>query len=578
MNGLGAAILGPLAYPEWRRALSRGWIIWIRMFAGFAVAVVTWSVLWWWWFSQQLDPDRMYLPYSLFRGGLAALVGMSVAVVLVICPALLAGSLAGEKERGALDLLLTTRVNALEIVVGRLVGKLSQVGQVLLAGVPALILLAALAGIRPSAFAAMLALPAATAFGIGGLALAASVLSRRGRDALLTVYLLALLFLMTTLPASYLPLDAIDAIAWLNPFTAIGPLAWFEAPAPASRTILGWCLMGLVGVGVAAWRLRPACLNAGTGAAEARRKRGRRRWLVPPLDERRPMLWKELFIERVGSLGRVGRWLGMLMVLLLGGGGVLLTGLVIHYSWFRDDPIEADHWLAVVRATINDTGWWVSALIQLAIGLRAAVAISSERERGTWDALLTSPLEGREVVTGKLWGCLNAMRWLLAASLLAWTLALSLGAMPPGRYAYLVAETLICGAFMAAVGIRSSLASSTATRAMAVTVGTWLVCLGGIAAVSAALVGFLAAVYMLVTWELSGGVAPAASPFTFQECFAIVQILTYALITALVVLESALRFDRIAGRIAGGSVQVAVDQALHGLPTAPVLIEDQADR
>ena len=41
-------------------------------------------------------------------------------------------------------------------------------------------------------------------------------------------------------------------------------------------------------------------------------------------------------------------------------------------------------------------------------------------------------------------------------------------------------------------------------------------------------------------------------------------------------IECRLRFDRIAGRMAGGALEVAVDHAFHGRPTAPVLIDPTA--
>ena len=148
MRAIAAAILGPLAYPECRRSAGRGWIILVRGLSGGAAAVIALCLLWWWWFNQDLDPGRLYLPYATLRVGLVALEITAVAIALVMSPAVLAGSLAGDKERGSLGLLLTTRVNALEIVLGRLTGKLCQVGQILLAGVPFLILIAALAAIR----------------------------------------------------------------------------------------------------------------------------------------------------------------------------------------------------------------------------------------------------------------------------------------------------------------------------------------------------------------------------------------------------------------------------------------------
>src|SRR5262249_12275594 len=153
-------------------------------------------------------------------------------------------------------------------------------------------------------------------------------------------------------------------------------------------------------------------------------------------------------------------------------------GLAGYELWVKHDEPAANGWSDGLRWGISDTGWWISALVQLAIGLRAAVAVSSERERGTWDALLTSPLEGGQVVAGKLWGSLYAMRWLFGATLWAWTLSLCFGAMNAGWYIYLVASTVICGAFMAAVGLRMSLAFSTATRSMALTSGIWLGVLG----------------------------------------------------------------------------------------------------
>ena len=74
-------------------------------------------------------------------------------------------------------------------------------------------------------------------------------------------------------------------------------------------------------------------------------------------------------------------------------------------------------------------GW----LLQWAVGLRAAVSIASERERGTWDALLMSPLEPGEIVRAKLFGSLYALRWMVGAMILAWTLAVVVGAVSRSR-------------------------------------------------------------------------------------------------------------------------------------------------
>ena len=119
----------------------------------------------------------------------------------------------------------------------------------------------------------------------------------------------------------------------------------------------------------------------------------------------------------------------------------------------------------------------VGYLIQLSIVLRAAVAITSERQRGTWDSLLTSPLQGRDIVLGKLCGSLYALRWLILAALWAWTLALIFGAMPLKDYLFLLLSIVVIGACMSAIGVRISLATATATKSMSMAVGLWLVVL-----------------------------------------------------------------------------------------------------
>ena len=53
-----------------------------------------------------------------------------------------------------------------------------------------------------------------------------------------------------------------------------------------------------------------------------------------------------------------------------------------------------------------------------------------------------------------------------SATFLAWTLAAATGAVPVSDTVSRMAEVLVVGAFMAAVGVRTSLACNTATRAM----------------------------------------------------------------------------------------------------------------
>ena len=164
-----------------------------------------------------------------------------------------------------------------------------------------------------------------------------------------------------------------------------------------SATAACWTSFGLAGVALAVWRLRPSCLSVGVTLA----KTGKRR-KAPPVRER-PMLWKELYIERVASLGRFGRWLGVSAHARhrrrqpRPGGD---DGLFGYFSArFRSWRRWASSILSVVLGGFAGTllGW----LLQWGVGLRAAVSIASERERGTWDALLMSPLDPSEIGRGQ---------------------------------------------------------------------------------------------------------------------------------------------------------------------------------
>ncbi len=150
---------------------------------------------------------------------------------------------------------------AREIVTGRLIGKLSQLAMVIAAGVPALVFTAALAGFGPLLILVFLLLPTAVGFGGGGLAAFASVLSRRGRDALLTIYLVDVFLMLTPLASMLgLPRVAFDWVSAMNPFVGLDSLVQGGDATLVLSSAGLWTLFGVVGIALASWRLRPSCL------------------------------------------------------------------------------------------------------------------------------------------------------------------------------------------------------------------------------------------------------------------------------------------------------------------------------
>jgi ABC-type transport system involved in multi-copper enzyme maturation permease subunit len=573
------ALLGPLVVPECRRAVGRGWLILVRCLAALGLVGIGLVVVWLWWFGAQTDPN--FQPHGLLRTGMLILEGMAIVIGLILAPAVMAGSLAGEKERGVLPLLLTTSVTPREIVLGRLIGKMSQVVMILLAGLPALVLLGGLDGLGLPQMTTLIALPLAVTLGTGGLSSGFSALSHRGRDALLSVYLILVLVLLIQLALPFVPAGlGLERISPMSTEVLV-PLIWDDQVGPAWTTIAVWLGVGLAGVVVAAWRLRASCLGR-MGAPSRRDKKGRGVW-VPPVGDR-PMLWKELFIERTGTLGRFGAWIGLLLVGFLGLGSVGLAGGVAWFRWVAPDSSWETYLLSLM-------GWLyagfsmtvIGFLLEGAVGLRASVAISSERERNTWDGLLTSPLTGAEIVNGKLVGSLFALRWLFLATLLAWGLSLGLGVITTREFLSNLVPVVVVGAFLAAVGVRISVSTGTATRAMSLTMGVWMG--AGLALfVASWILTLMLCLFWIFCWwmavrlQLASSAAGIWAPISVGDLQVILSAALYLATTSLIASESRLRFDRAAGRMAGGEVQVAFDQMLHGRPLAPVRLESGGTR
>jgi ABC-type transport system involved in multi-copper enzyme maturation permease subunit len=521
----------------------------VRGIAVVPPALVVLGVLWAWWFSRQILST--FSPQEVLRWGLLLVEGMLLTAALVLTPALLAGTLAGEKVRSTLGLLLASEVSSGEIVLARLVGRLCVIGVVLLAGLPALVLLAALRSIGPLNLGILIVLPVAVAFGGGGLALAASALARRGRDALLVIYLVDLLLLLAPLFGSGLSPAVQDWVEPFNPYHGVGPLAAAEESRPALLAIGLWTLLGVAGTSWAAWRLRPAYLRDIDGRS-SRWHLFRRR--VPPVGDQ-PLVWKELYVEQTQAFSRFVYWLGLLVLVVYVGTSIVLAAVVAWGTWTRAGTDLVD-WARAHLATWTGASWPISWLVQWSLGLRAAAAIASERQCGTWDALLASPLEGREIVLAKIYGGLYGLRGFVAAVVLAWTSGVLCGALTIADYGTLVANTLVVGAFMVVIGIGCSLSCATATRAMTFVIVGWLAMAFATAALSGLFVlvlGMMVTIFWIVqtSWAGGFGTGPVAGPplgAWLGAAYVIGRLLLYGLVALVVAGYCRLRFDRLAGR------------------------------
>src|SRR5262249_7761917 len=239
----------------------------------------------------------------------------------LVTPVMVAGAIADEKERRTLEFLLATDLRGREIVLGKLAARVASVLLVLLTGVPVLALLQFFGGIDPGELLAMAIVSLVSLYSVSCLSVMMSSLARRGRDAILTTYLLlggyvvlsALAGLLISTQFNDLDVtlgdttvtgnDVITTIQAGNPIVGLRSVLSQQARGAEvadwlREVVTNYTLFHLVAgtlfLGWAVYRLRPAAL------AQAGENRGRRslRPLFPrPRLRARPMLWKELFVE-----------------------------------------------------------------------------------------------------------------------------------------------------------------------------------------------------------------------------------------------------------------------------------------
>src|SRR5439155_19378600 len=117
-------------------------------------------------------------------------------------------------------------------------------------------------------------------------------------------------------------------------------------------------------------------------------------------------------------------------------------------------------------------GLTVMMLAGLVIGIRCSGAVTGEREKNTWEALLLTPLDTRQLIRGKLWGIIGAsLPYLIAYAVPALGFALLGG---PGALFWVViwlAVTFLAMYFVGAAGLWCSVRSKSSWRSLVGTLG-----------------------------------------------------------------------------------------------------------
>lgn len=179
-----------------------------------------------------------------------ALLAVETLLIMVLAPAFTTGAISLEREKQTLDLLVTTPLSTLGMVVGKLISALSYVFLLIIASIPLASLVFVFGAVGPEDLVRGYLVLFAVAFGMGAVGLFISALTKRTQTATVLTYVLVLVLTVGTvalhqfwlvaarrpstssLVVTTRPFNAPEALLYLNPFAADADLVCTTAPGP----------------------------------------------------------------------------------------------------------------------------------------------------------------------------------------------------------------------------------------------------------------------------------------------------------------------------------------------------------
>ncbi|HYE62335.1 MAG TPA: ABC transporter permease subunit [Phycisphaerales bacterium] len=365
---------------------------------------------------------------------------LQIFLICVLSPVFMGGAIAQEANPRTWEVLLTTPMTAAEIVLGNLLGRLFFILALLTCSMPLFALTQYFGGVPGSAILASYLIAGCTATIVGALAIALSVSRLVGKRAFFVFYVAVISYLGITLAIDagirqqnmgmgaygqgVTPMTALNPFlclkALLNPSTypkagpgtQAGPMAWlletpvqtfcigsavlsvlFIAASTVTVRLGGLAMLGVDSSGIPWWRRL-----LGLKAKGDMHRAPRGVW-------HNPIAWREAASRNSTPVKIALRWTFLALGLLFGIG----ITLAYHFEYLE----SVGRYQFILLATV----WGELAVIALVAINTAATAISKEREDGTLDLLLTTPITASAYLQGKLRGLITYLLPLLAVPL-----------------------------------------------------------------------------------------------------------------------------------------------------------------
>jgi len=489
--------IGPVFTRE-AAATPRNWRLYfvraLYVAALFALVATAWLIL----FGSQ--PVRTLSDLARFGAAAFSLVApVQLAIAVAFSALLAAAAVAQEKDRRTFELLLLTRMTNSELVLGKLLASMLTVLVLILAGLPLLMMLVLLGGVSYEQVARVFGVTLTAALAAGTLGSTIALWREKTFQSLaMTALVLVLWLLLGEAVASGVFGGALGGLAAERWAEAISPVrAIMAAARPATGdtvAFVAWPVLGdsvrlfmfvAVGLVVALNGVALACVRIWNPTRELRSAGDDERDEAAPAAETgvsvhaapgrvrevwdNPILWREICTWAYGKkvlLVRVA-YLAVFAACTFSAVDALR----------RSDP-------QIYATALPPAAQAILPLFVLGLVLVNALAVTSitnERDAKALDLLLVTDLTPKEIIFGKLGGIFfNAKEMILLPAILClacWWF----GRLSGENLVFVLASLLVMTAFVAMLGVHSGMTYANSRSAVAVSLGTLLFLLLGIA-------------------------------------------------------------------------------------------------
>lgn len=371
-----------------------------------------------------------------------------VILTCLLAPLFMAGAISSERSGQTYNILLTTPLSNLQIVLGSLFGRLFFILALLLSGLPLFSVLLIFGGVPVESIFVSFWLAALVAVFIGSIAVTLSVLRAGGRKAVFTFVICIAGYLVGGYLLDVFLLRSLSrgTVTWLTPlhpllvlesyllsanyrpvdFASVAGLpgwaAWYRLHPLGAFTLITLGLSAILLVGSS---LGVRAVGTGESKAVVWLKR-KLRLRTPGVMARKrpartvgtnPIAWREANTRGKVASGILARW-GFTTVGLLLGAGLVLS---YHMGWLPKIPNASGGFDPA--STVFHRALLVLLLLEVAIIALTAIymsagSVSKEREDGTLDIMLTTPITPQYYIWGKLQGLVRFLSLLIAVPVL----------------------------------------------------------------------------------------------------------------------------------------------------------------